>query len=612
LNINKASYEDLSSLCLLTHTQINNLLEHIKKNGKLLSIYELQSINGFNKNVITTILPYIYVEDNINLPYIKGLSDYIDHSKNTIDIRYSRILEPIKNFNNNSFIGDPYRLAMRYRNNYFNYISFGFTVDKDYGEPIFNKDIKTFDFISGNICLKNYKKINSIIIGDYQLQFGQGLNIWQGFNSGKSTDLTTINKSPVLLKPYNGYGEYNFFRGISSNMSLSNNFKLVLFLSNTKLDGNVFSDSIGNKYYTSINYSGYHRTKEELLRKHNINELLYGGHVNYNNKIINIGITDFISITNPGPAKSNLLYKLYYDSSKINKYTGIDFKIKLVNNTLFGESSYNGHGFAHLAGLYSFLSKSFVVCFLWRNYSPKYYNRFSSPFSEYSETNENGFYTGINYYLSNYLSFFVNTDLFYRKWFSYHNNSDIHGNENSLQINYISKKIELYIRYNDNFKEYTSMEGKKEEVFNKNVHSLRCNSNIFINKFCTLHSRIEKLYIDALTKEQGFLISTGINIKPELKKFSISLHYVIFDTYSYNSRIYLYENDIMSSFCATPFYNKGYKYYFIIKLKPAKKINLAIKYSRIFYSNKDVVNISDIEIVSDKKSEIKLQFKYDI
>lgn len=46
LNLNKAKREELADLQLLSDIQINNLLKHREKNGNLISIYELQSIDG--------------------------------------------------------------------------------------------------------------------------------------------------------------------------------------------------------------------------------------------------------------------------------------------------------------------------------------------------------------------------------------------------------------------------------------------------------------------------------------------------------------------------------------------------------------------------------------
>src|SRR5689334_10348513 len=52
LDINKATAEQLKSLFLLNDRQIADLLEHKERNGNLLSLYELQSIDSFDPDVI--------------------------------------------------------------------------------------------------------------------------------------------------------------------------------------------------------------------------------------------------------------------------------------------------------------------------------------------------------------------------------------------------------------------------------------------------------------------------------------------------------------------------------------------------------------------------------
>ena len=48
INLNRTDKEQLQELQLLTDIQISNLLKHREVNGNLISIYELQSINGFD------------------------------------------------------------------------------------------------------------------------------------------------------------------------------------------------------------------------------------------------------------------------------------------------------------------------------------------------------------------------------------------------------------------------------------------------------------------------------------------------------------------------------------------------------------------------------------
>ena len=68
INLNYTNKEELSELNLLDDIQINKLMEHIDKNGNLLFLYELQTIEGFEKDVIQKILPYVTVSENYNKP----------------------------------------------------------------------------------------------------------------------------------------------------------------------------------------------------------------------------------------------------------------------------------------------------------------------------------------------------------------------------------------------------------------------------------------------------------------------------------------------------------------------------------------------------------------
>jgi DNA uptake protein ComE-like DNA-binding protein len=48
INLNRAKREELEELQLLNDIQINSLMKHLAKNGNLINIYELQSVDGFD------------------------------------------------------------------------------------------------------------------------------------------------------------------------------------------------------------------------------------------------------------------------------------------------------------------------------------------------------------------------------------------------------------------------------------------------------------------------------------------------------------------------------------------------------------------------------------
>src|SRR5690606_34600994 len=97
LNLNNAAKEDLQRLLILNDMQITGLLDHINKNGKLLRLEELQTINGLDSETIRQILPYVRVTEGYerDLAYLRNLFKY---GKHQVMIRYQRVLQEQKGF----------------------------------------------------------------------------------------------------------------------------------------------------------------------------------------------------------------------------------------------------------------------------------------------------------------------------------------------------------------------------------------------------------------------------------------------------------------------------------------------------------------------------------
>src|ERR1035437_8284936 len=83
INLNSTNKEELQKLSLLDELPIQNLLDHIRKNVKLISIYELQCIDGFHLQTIRKILPYVKVADITEQPRIT-LNEILRHGKQEV------------------------------------------------------------------------------------------------------------------------------------------------------------------------------------------------------------------------------------------------------------------------------------------------------------------------------------------------------------------------------------------------------------------------------------------------------------------------------------------------------------------------------------------------
>ena len=97
INLNKTDYGELASLGILDDIHIKNLLDHLQTNGKLLTIYELQSIDGFDADLIAQLLPYVMVStgEDRKLWNWKDMRKYGTHD---VMFRYQRVIEKQKGY----------------------------------------------------------------------------------------------------------------------------------------------------------------------------------------------------------------------------------------------------------------------------------------------------------------------------------------------------------------------------------------------------------------------------------------------------------------------------------------------------------------------------------
>jgi hypothetical protein len=91
----------------------------------------------------------------------------------------------------------------------------------------------------------------------------------------------------------------------------------------------------------------------------------------------------------------------------------------------------------------------------------------------------------------------------------------------------------------------------------------------------------------------------------------ITARYGIFDTDSYNSKIYTFENDVLYSFSVPALYKKGSRAYLIIDYSINKHIEVWARIAQTFYTNQNIQSPGSItEINAPTKTEIKLQVRF--
>ena len=84
----------------------------------------------------------------------------------------------------------------------------------------------------------------------------------------------------------------------------------------------------------------------------------------------------------------------------------------------------------------------------------------------------------------------------------------------------------------------------------------------------------------------------------------------LFDTPGFNSRIYAYENDVLYGYSIPAYQNKGLRYYVNGRYRFTGKMDMWLRYSLSKYKDITEIGSGQDQIDGSKRSEIKIQFRY--
>ena len=111
-------------------------------------------------------------------------------------------------------------------------------------------------------------------------------------------------------------------------------------------------------------------------------------------------------------------------------------------------------------------------------------------------------------------------------------------------------------------------------------------------------------------RKNGYLIYQDVIWKPVKFPFSLTTRYALFDTDTFDERIYAYENDILYAFSVPAYYYKGSRVYLLLNYKISKHFECWLRYSRSWFSNVNSLGSGLDEISGNTRSELKAQIRY--
>ena len=629
INLNTATAEDLAKLHFLNEFQIASLTDYVRRNGPMLTLYELAMVDGFDQTDIFRLLPFVGVADTGDESKF-SLKRAVKYGKNELFSRVTlvgeeqdgfasvpdsvRLSEPEKHYP-----GNRAKIFSRYSFNFNRQLMAGVTAEKDPGEQFFRgHQRKGFDFYSAYAAIHDIGVIETLIVGDFQAKFGQGLAAWSGMSSGKSAFVMDIRKKGAGIRKYSSADENLFYRGVATTLKFGQ-FRATVFGSHKKIDATLASqDTAASEEagFTSFGTIGLHATPKQIEKEDAVTESIWGANINYNHNNLRIGVTglgyqydkDFVKRETP-------LYKFDFDGRK-NMNVSIDAQYSFSALYLFGEYAMSANGGrAMVFGSLMSLAPGLRASVLYRNYGRDYQAQYAGGFAEGGKTqNEEGFFFGIEATPIKRWKLSAYYDIYRFPWIKYGLNAPSRGNDFLAQAEFAANRSTSMIwkvKYETTQTQGSTEDGKIQPLADLSRWTVRYHLNYAINQRWQLKSRIELSgYKNGnADTETGCLLYQDVACSPFRFPLSLSVRYAIFET-TYNSRVYAYESDVLYAYSIPMMYGRGTRTYLLATWSPAKNLTIWAKASRIWYADKETIGTSPNMIDANHRTEFKFQVRW--
>lgn len=613
VNLNRAGLDDLLQVPGINLKTARAILDY-RKIQPFEQKRDLLQVRGIGEATYQRMSPYVTVGGSaarFRDMYMRP-EYWLGGKKIDFMTRYQQDIEQKRGYELNpeegGYLGSPGKYYQRLKL-MSNHLSINLTQEKDPGEPM--EGVTGFDYYSGHIAFRKNGKLNDLVIGDYSLGFGQGLVLWSGGSFGKGREVTgTVSKNERGISPYSSAQETNFYRGIAA--SYGEKVEVTAFYSSRPRTASVLDDNV-MRFPSS---SGLHRTVSERERKNNITQTTTGGRIRVDSPVGLIGATGYYNKFSHYIGKGSAFYNLYDFEGKDHAVLGLDYRSLIGSAFIFGEiaRSQNG-GMGAITGVEAPIGDDTEISVAYRNYSRDFQSFLGSGFGEGSSVqNQEGFYVGLRHDLTDRISFSTYFDQYKFPAPRFGTTQATEGIDIlALAETEFNSGVKAYVLFRSEIQdeEYIFVDdaGYERLLLGKNNRSsIRLNLEYQVSQSARLRSRLEFVQSQKAgeQKESGFLIYQDLMLNLS-HKLRFDTRITLFDTDSFDSRVYQFESDLLYVMSNTMLSGRGQRWYFMLKYNAFDRLDLWLKYGVTGYEDVHVISSGLNEIQGNRRSSIGVQ-----
>jgi hypothetical protein len=412
---------------------------------------------------------------------------------------------------------------------------------------------------------------------------GEGLvfNSSQWMGSWLSSPSFMSGRSAAV--PYTSTEENSFFRGASlvlGTMSAG----AVLFASSNKIDARLLcnDDSIVTGVSNLVR-GGLHVSESQLGARNSLTETVTGLHLTAGAEKIRGGVTAsgtwFSLPFRPDRDRPENIHA--FDGGRLLNLAA-DVRAGTGPVLFFAEAGLSLPGsWAATAGLRAKPSGRITFNLLARHFSPGYHTFHSGAFRAGSGSgNETGMAASLHLEAARHLFVTAAADHYRIPWPRYRSSGPSYGSRIEIKGEYIPRDdISLRLSYTSSSREYDSASETGMALSVKHTRQqagfvLNCNPAPGLR----LTTRAYASFISP-SGEKGYMLCQDFSCSFRRVPLRLWFRYALCSTEGWDSRLYAWENDLLSSFSVPALYGEMTRSFIMLSWKPARRVEARLKYA---------------------------------
>lgn len=342
VNINDT--HTIAALPFITPFQSKALTYYIALNGQLLSLKELHFIPGFDSSTIA-----LLESISIAIPYEQSRHWRIKDGRHRLVTGIGGTIEQAEGYRNGQYEGDNLRALLCYQYSLYHHLDLRITMDKDPTEA-WGKE----NYYGYHLMLTDIGRIDKLILGRYNLQFGQGLTLWTGLRPFNLTGSTPL-RHGAGIRPAAAFYEDGYQEGVATQVNLGSGIHLAAF---------------GSRHAS---------------------ETLAGSHLTYRHNNLILGLTAAYTLLNDSVSTRDYVYNQNRFQGNWQFNAGVDFTWQWRKLTLYGEASIGENGSpAAIGGLILQADSRNRFGVSYRHYTEQYHNLHAQAYAIGASQGERG------------------------------------------------------------------------------------------------------------------------------------------------------------------------------------------------------------------------------